>query len=156
MVRYKYRSCEDILEALKTVLPDNCTVTLSDEVKELGGIVYTEATATLHTEQGNISVTAQAGIDVNKKGMDVSQCFGTSSSYARKYALNGLFMIDDTKDADTNEHYQNASKAVKKPKKQPITDDRFAKALDAMKVGKTTKDYILNNFVLTDSQKKQL
>ena len=85
--KYKYRSCEDILEALKTVLPDNCTVTLSDEVKELGGIVYTEATATLHTEQGNISVTAQAGIDVNKKGMDVSQCFGTSSSYARKYAF---------------------------------------------------------------------
>ena len=126
--KYKYRSCEDILEALKLVLPDNVTVTVSDSIKELGSLIYTESTVTLHTEDGNISVTAQAGIDVNKKGMDVSQCFGTSSSYARKYALNGLFLIDDTKDADTNEH----QKKVTKPKVDHEKEMKSLKSRDEL------------------------
>lgn len=107
--KYKYRSQEDILEALKPILLNHkCTLTIYDEIKEIAGIIFCEATATITDGNSIISVKAQAGIDINKKGMDISQCFGSSSSYARKYALNGLFLIDDTKDADTNEQTQQS------------------------------------------------
>lgn len=104
--KYKYRSCEDILEALKPLLAKyGCTLTLSDSIKEAGSIMYVEAIATLCYEGDCVSVTAQAGIDTNRKGMDIAQSFGSSSSYARKYALSGLFLLDDSKDADaTNTH----------------------------------------------------
>lgn len=104
--KYKYRSCEDILEALKPVLAKHgCTLVITDEVKEIGGIVFCESTAIISDGKDEVSVRSQAGIDPNRKGMDIAQCFGSSSSYARKYALNGLFLIDDTKDADaTNDH----------------------------------------------------
>lgn len=101
--KYNYRSCEDILEGLKPLLQSNeCYVTLNDDVVEIGGLLMIKATATITNSKGTaISVVAFAGVDPNKKGMDISQTFGSSSSYARKYALNGLFAIDDTKDADT-------------------------------------------------------
>ena len=101
--KYNYRSCEDILEGLKPLLQANeCYVTLNDDVVEIGGLLMIKATATITNGKGTaISVVAFAGVDPNKKGMDISQTFGSSSSYARKYALNGLFAIDDTKDADT-------------------------------------------------------
>jgi hypothetical protein len=104
--KYKYRSCEDILEALKPVLnKHNCTLVITDEIKEVGGIVFCESTAIIKDGESEVAVTAQAGIDIARKGMDIAQSFGSSSSYARKYALNGLFLIDDTKDADaTNDH----------------------------------------------------
>lgn len=104
--KYKYRSCEDILEALKPLLVKHgCTLVITDEIKEIGGIVYCEAKAIIFDGKDSSASTAQAGIDPNRKGMDIAQCFGSSSSYARKYALNGLFLIDDTKDADaTNDH----------------------------------------------------
>ena len=101
--KYNYRSCEDILEGLKPLLQSNeCYVTLNDDVVEIGGLLMIKATATITNSKGTaISVVSFAGVDPNKKGMDISQSFGSSSSYARKYALNGLFAIDDTKDADT-------------------------------------------------------
>jgi hypothetical protein len=101
--KYNYRSCEDILEGLKPLLQANeCYVTLNDDVVEIGGLLMIKATATITNSKGiAISVVSFAGVDPNKKGMDISQTFGSSSSYARKYALNGLFAIDDTKDADT-------------------------------------------------------
>jgi hypothetical protein len=101
--KYNYRSCEDILEGLKPLLQANeCYVTLNDDVVEIGGLLMIKATATITNGKGTaISVVSFAGVDPNKKGMDISQTFGSSSSYARKYALNGLFAIDDTKDADT-------------------------------------------------------
>jgi len=104
--KYKYRSCEDILEALKPLLlKHECTLTVTDEVKQVGDLIYIEATASIQKGDEGRTVTAQAGIDTNRKGMDLSQTFGAASSYARKYALNGLFLIDDTKDADaTNMH----------------------------------------------------
>ena len=78
---------------------------ITDEVKEVCGIPYVQARAVLHCPEGKMEATAQAGIDPNRKGMDISQSFGSSSSYARKYALNGLLLIDDTRDADvTNTH----------------------------------------------------
>lgn len=104
--KYKYRSQEDILEALKPLLKKyGCFLTISDEVKISGSITFVEAKATISNGEESLTVTAQAGIDPNRKGMDIAQCFGSSSSYARKYALNGLFLIDDTKDSDaTNTH----------------------------------------------------
>lgn len=99
---YKYRSCEDILAAVKPLLNElKCTLTLSDEMVNAGNRYYIKATATLTNANGMQSVTtAFAREEETKKGMDASQITGTASSYARKYALNGLFAIDDTKDAD--------------------------------------------------------
>ena len=109
---YNYRSCEDILEAVKTLLEKyECELTISDEIKEITGIPYVEATARLRHGDKVIQVSAQAGIDPSRKGMDIAQSFGSSSSYARKYALNGLFLIDDNKDADaTNKDDKTYSK----------------------------------------------
>lgn len=100
---YKYRSCEDILEAVKPILRETGLVlTLTDRMVECGGRVYVEATAALYgnDETSPIYVTAYAREEETKKGMDSSQVTGAASSYARKYALNGLFCIDDAKDSD--------------------------------------------------------
>ena len=104
--KYKYRSCEDILEAVKPLLLKyNCQLIISDSIKEAGGVIYCESRIVFTDGLENYYVTACAGIEPNRKGMDIAQSFGASSSYARKYALNGLFLIDDTKDADaTNDH----------------------------------------------------
>lgn len=105
--KYNYRSCEDIMEALKPVCAKYGTVVLvSDELKNIGERYYIEATAKIYDIETGDSLqnTAYAREEENKKGMDGSQITGTSSSYARKYALNGLFSIDDTKDSDTGIH----------------------------------------------------
>jgi hypothetical protein len=104
--KYKYRSCEDILEAVKPLLLKyNCQLLISDSIKEAAGVIYCESRIVFTDGIENYYVTACAGIEPNRKGMDIAQSFGASSSYARKYALNGLFLIDDTKDADaTNDH----------------------------------------------------
>lgn len=115
--KYKYRSAEDILEALKPcLLTEGATVIISDEVVLIGDRYYVKATATfVDIEDGaSVSNTALAREDDNKKGMDGSQITGTASSYARKYALNGLFLIDDTKDADTDEHHNELLEKAKK------------------------------------------
>jgi hypothetical protein len=117
--KYNYRSCEDILEAVKPLLAKyNCTLTISDEIKELGNILFVESTAVITDGDNLVHSKAQAGIDPNRKGMDIAQSFGSSGSYSRKYALNGLFLIDDTKDADsTNTHGKEKveSKETTKP-----------------------------------------
>jgi len=100
---YNYRSCEDILVALKPLLAKHkASIVITDEVKEVAGIPYVEATVVFKAENTEaLSVRAQAGINPNRKGMDVAQSFGSSSSYARKYSLAGMFLLDDTKDSDT-------------------------------------------------------
>jgi len=98
--KYKYRSCEDILEAVKPLLGE-ASLTISDEIVAVLDRVYVKATVTLTLGEATTSVSAFARESLTKKGMDDSQITGTASSYARKYALNGLFLIDDTKDADT-------------------------------------------------------
>ena len=118
--RYSYRSCEDILEALKPLLAEvGAIVNISDEVKLIGGRFYVEATAMfLDCETGD-SVVARASAreDETKKGMDLAQVTGSVSSYARKYALNGLFAIDDNKDSDaTNTHNKDI-----KPNMTPVS-----------------------------------
>lgn len=105
--KYKYRSCEDILEAVKPICAKYKTaLVLLDDIKEVSGRFYVMAQAQLYDceENGQISASAFAREPVEKKGMDDSQITGTASSYARKYALNGLFCIDDTKDSDTDEY----------------------------------------------------
>lgn len=116
---YKYRSCEDILEAVKPLLLEQgLQLTITDEPVEVGGRIYIKATATVTDGSETATVSGYAREAETKKGMDESQITGTASSYARKYALNGLFLIDDTKDADaTNEHQK--PKAAQKPKQAP-------------------------------------
>jgi hypothetical protein len=129
--KYAYRSCEDILESVKPLLTKyGLALKLSDSVEELGGVLFANARATVWDSDGtSAEVTAQAGIDVSKKGMDLSQTFGSASSYARKYALNGLFLIDDTKDADaTNTHGRDQKPASTSLKQLPSKGEVFNKA----------------------------
>lgn len=117
---YNYRSCEDILEAVKPLLAKhNCTLVLSDEVVCVGNANYIKATAQLKCGNTSVSVCGWAREELNKKGMDAPQMTGTASSYARKYALNGLFCIDDTKDADTNEYHTESRSRQKEEKTAP-------------------------------------
>ena len=114
---YNYRSCEDILEAVKPLLMQNgLLLTVSDEMTVVEGWHFVKATVTVTDGTDSVSVSASARESVEKKGMDASQITGTASSYARKYALNGLFLIDDVKDADTDEYknMQTASEASQK------------------------------------------
>ena len=101
--KYNYRSCEDILEAVKPLL-NGLVLTVSDEVRNIGERYYIVATAKLTDGEHTISNDAYAREPEDKKGMDASQITGSCSSYARKYALNGLFCIDDTQDADTQDN----------------------------------------------------
>ena len=106
---YNYRSCEGILEAVKPLLQEQgLMLTIKDEVVNIGDRYYVRATVLLDdiSSNGEIAITALAREEEAKKGMDASQITGTASSYARKYALNGLFLIDDTKDADTDEFHR--------------------------------------------------
>lgn len=113
--KYKYRSCEDILEALKPLLSENkCYIVLTDDVVQVGDRYYIKATATITNSEGkSVSNTGWAREDFDKKGMDGSQITGTASSYARKYALNGLFAIDDTQDADVLNKHNAVDYAIK-------------------------------------------
>ena len=105
---YKFRNCEDILTAVKPLLAEwGCSLVIQDDIVEVGGRVYVKATASLADNDSEmaISASALAREAETKKGMDDAQITGSASSYARKYALNGLFAIDDTKDPDaTNDH----------------------------------------------------
>jgi hypothetical protein len=107
--KYKYRSCEDILEAVKPLMARyGCSLTIEDSIEQSGDRYYVKATAIFRSNdkplEPNVINTAYAREAETKSGMDASQITGTASSYARKYCLNGLFLIDDTKDADTNEY----------------------------------------------------
>lgn len=109
--KFHYRSLEDILEGVKPLLQKyGATLVVTDEVQEIGPVVVITAKAVFTDAQGKQTMTtAHAGVEINKKGMDVAQTFGSSSSYARKYALNGLFLIDDTQDADTDAFHQQTN-----------------------------------------------
>jgi len=148
--KYKYRNCEDILEALKPLLHNyGLSLILTDEIKELGGVIFTSAKVKVFDAEGtSAEVTAQAGIDPNKKGMDISQTFGSSSSYARKYALNGMFLIDDTKDADSQDNRSNNTSVQNKSKsKDRLTSTH--KAFNDVKVylkGGGTMDVVKSKY----------
>lgn len=135
--KYKYRSCEDILEAVKPICAKHKTaLVLLDDIREVSGRFYVVAQAQLHDCESDNAVTATAFAREpdEKKGMDDSQITGTASSYARKYALNGLFCIDDTNDADTDEYKQQE----KKPSKEEM--DAFNKQYKREVEKNTCKD----------------
>lgn len=116
---FNYRSAEDILEAVKPLNAEQgVLLTITDEIKEIGERVYVVATATVSDGTDTLQVSAFAREPKNKRGMDESQITGATSSYARKYALNGLYAIDDNKDADTDEHKQQQENAPKKQQGQ--------------------------------------
>lgn len=126
--KYKYRSCEDILEAVKPLLAD-AVLTLSDDLVMIGDRYYIRATAALRDNEESIITTAYAREEADKKGMDSAQITGSVSSYARKYALNGLFLIDDTKDADTMDNTKSSAK-TEKPLKDTEPEPPGTKVLD--------------------------
>jgi len=144
--KYNYRSCEDILEAVKPLLlKEELTMTITDEVKELAGFLFVEATVSVFFAGDRLKVTAQAGIDPNKKGMDIAQTFGSSSSYARKYALNGMFLIDDTKDADTKDNSQS----------NPVKPIATAEILEKAKKGGFTIEDVKKKYTVTKEQENK-
>lgn len=129
--KYSYRNAEDILEAVKPLLSKyNATMYITDEVVEVGSRIYVKATVTLSDGKETITASAYAREPEILKGMSESQITGATSSYARKYALNGLFAIDDTKDNDTNELREEREERVayeeKQAKKSKFTDEQMA------------------------------
>ena len=174
--KYKYRSCESILEAVKPLLHKyGCKLTLSDDSKEMCGIPVVIAIATFTDSKGNQTIVkAEAGVEINKKGMDVAQTFGASSSYARKYALNGLFLIDDTKDADSDEFHnqyqaqqnqqprqqqayqQPRQQQVQQTQKHALNDAQITSAIAKIKAGSGTKEALYKTYIITDEQKQRI
>lgn len=140
--KYKYRSAEDILEAVKPLLAkNNCIMTMSDSIQEVAGRFYVQATATITNEKGDtVKVQAYAREADSKSGMDASQITGACSSYARKYALNGLFLIDDTRDADTDEHQKQTTAKPKKASKKEEKDEMKEAILADIKKMQTRED----------------
>ena len=123
--KYKYRSAEDILEAVKPLLKsEGVVLTINENTAELGGFLVMSSTASITDGTDTISVTSQAGINPQRKGMDIAQSFGASSSYAKKYALGNLFLLDDTKDVDSNKEQTPTVKA-----KPVFTEENFKKAI---------------------------
>lgn len=146
--KYNYRSAEDILEALKPILKKhNAAITLSDDITYIEGRHYVEASVTLYAEGEAIGTKALAREEESKKGMDGSQITGTASSYARKYALNGLFAIDDNKDADSDE-YQNQNKGTTKSESAAKPDQKNSNSQQTKQAPSTKK--------ITGAQAKKL
>ena len=162
--KYNYRSCEDILEAVKPLLHKyNVTLTLHDDIVMIGDRYYVKAVATLRNEVDSISSQALAREQDDKKGLDASQITGTASSYARKYALNGLFCIDDTKDADTDEYTNQTSKAKPAPTETKPAKQVFDSAhpqwqaiLDKMVAGKGSIKALQDYYTISASVEKEI
>jgi hypothetical protein len=153
---YKYRSAEDILEAVKPILlKHECLLTLTDSIQAIGSKLYLVATATIQNEDTALSVTGFAELSEHK-GMSAEQCTGTASSYARKYALNGLFLIDETEaDADSNNMAQPASKPQAKPFLERGTID-FTNVTNALLQGKATIEDVKKKFQLLEPMENEL
>ncbi|MFK3706364.1 ERF family protein [Klebsiella sp. NPDC088457] len=144
--KYKYRSCEDILEGVKPLL-NGLFLSVSDEIVLIGDRYYVKATATITDGTVSHSATAMAREEENKKGMDSAQVTGATSSYARKYCLNGLFGIDDAKDDDTNEHkQQQEAEPQKQPVKQQASPEQVLKAFSDAAAKKNSTEELKQAF----------
>tara|TARA_B110000483_G_scaffold199956_1_gene239952 strand:- start:297 stop:857 length:561 start_codon:yes stop_codon:yes gene_type:complete len=148
--KYKYRSAEDILEAVKPLLKKyGCYLTITEKTEEKAGILVLTSKATISDGERTIFVEAQAGINPNRKGMDIAQSFGSSSSYAKKYALGNLFLLDDTKDADSNK--------VNEPIKPKMTTDIYNAMLEAINTGKSSAVMSkMRNYSMSEKQESTL
>ena len=153
---YNYRSLEDILEAVKPLLIESgLSLWLTDSIELIQDRYYLKATATLTDGKETIQTSALARESLAKKGMDDSQITGTASSYARKYCLNGLFLIDDVKDADTDEHHQTVNQKPDEEKKwlseggdgvKSTTQEEFIKVEEAVKSGRIKAEQLRNHY----------
>lgn len=152
--KYKYRSAEDILEAVKPLcVKHGVLLTLTDSIELIGERYYVKATARVSDGTKAIEVTALAREDLDKKGMDGSQITGTASSYARKYALNGLFCIDDTKDADTDEY---AAKTQGKKDPDAKKDAEKKKELESTAISAAEAKTLKGLIEMTGTDEKKL
>jgi hypothetical protein len=148
--KYKYRSAEDILEAVKPLLKKyNCYLTITETTQEIAGYLVLTSKVSISDGEKTIFVEAQAGINPERKGMDIAQSFGSSSSYAKKYALGNLFLLDDTKDADSNK--------VNEPVKPQMTTDIYNAMLEAINTGKgEAVSRKMGNYKMTKKQSETL
>jgi hypothetical protein len=153
---YKYRSAEQILESVKPILlKHGATLILSDSIEQVGNKLFLKATATLKCEGGIAEVLGWAELSEHK-GMSSEQCTGTASSYARKYALNGLFLIDETEsDPDSKDNKKEEYKNTE-VKKSTIQGERFLKAVEAIRAGEFTAEELNSKFELNEVQQKAL
>jgi len=155
--KYYFRKAEDILEAVKPfLLQHKIYVTVSEEIVATDPVPIMQATATFSDGENAIHATAIVGVDLNQKGMQTAQQFGAASTYAKKYALGNLFLIDDTEDADaTNNHGKAAQVAAKVATKTKITPAQMAKAKDFV-VGGGSIDAIQSKYTLTKQNLTEL
>ena len=149
--KYKYRSAEDILEAVKPLLKKyNCYLTITETTQEIAGYLVLNSKVTISDGDDTIYVEAQAGINPERKGMDIAQSFGSSSSYAKKYALGNLFLLDDTKDADSNK----VNEPISKPE---MTTDIYNIMLEFINTGKGSAVMSkMRNYSMSEKQEKTL
>jgi hypothetical protein len=154
--KYKYRNAEDIFEAAKPICYKyGLFLSISDAVIEVGGQLFVESSATITDGEKSIQVKAQAGLDMNRKGMDKAQSSGASSSYARKYALGGMFLLDDTKDADaTNTHGKSNTTTAKATLVE--NSEAYLKVVTALKSGKFNLAQVEAKYVISNELKTKL
>jgi len=149
--KYKYRSAEDILEAVKPLLNKyGCYLTITETTQEIAGYLVLNSKVSISDGEKTIYVEAQAGINPERKGMDIAQSFGSSSSYAKKYALGNLFLLDDTKDADSNKVNHPAAKPQ-------MSTDIYNAMLEAINTGKgEAVSRKMNNYKMSKKQSETL
>jgi len=149
--KYKYRSAEDILESVKPLLNKyGCYLTITEKTEEKAGILVLTSKATISDGERTIFVEAEAGINPNRKGMDIAQSLGSSSSYAKKYALGNLFLLDDTKDADSNK----VNEPISKPE---MTTDIYNIMLEFINTGKGSAVMSkMRNYSMSEKQESTL
>ena len=153
--KYYFRKAEDILEGIKPfLLQHNIYVTISEELIATDPVPMIKSTATISDGKNAIHATAVVGVDMQQKGMQTAQQFGAASTYAKKYALGNLFLIDDTEDADATNTHGKAAAVAAKPKPK-ITVEQFNKAKDYLKNGGKL-EAIKTKYTLTSKQEEQL
>ena len=153
--KYYFRKAEDILEGVKPfLLQHNIYVTVSEELIATDPVPMIKTTATISDGTDAIHATAVVGVDMQQKGMQTAQQFGAASTYAKKYALGNLFLIDDTEDADATNTHGKATQVAQKPKTK-ITKEQMTKAIKFVKDGGSV-DAIKKKYELNAAQLKQL
>ena len=153
--KYYFRKAEDILEGVKPfLLQHNIYVTVSEELIAAEPMPMIQTTATISDGKDSIHATAVVGVDLQQKGMQTAQQFGAASTYAKKYALGNLFLIDDTEDADATNTHGKAKQVTEKPKAK-ITIEQMTKAIDFVKGGGSV-EAIKKKYQLTPAQIKKL
>ena len=155
--KYYFRSAEDILEATKPFLLDlGVSVTINEELCNSSDSPVIKSTATISDGENSITATALVGVDLNQKGMQMPQKYGAASSYAKKYALGNLFLIDDTQDADANNtHGSSVVSKLKEKSKLEMTEESFSKAKEYMLAGGDI-EAIEKKYKLTIAKKAEL